>query len=226
MNPADYASRGLSGPNSKQASISNWIKMVKVVAWVIKFKMILLTRIRKTSNSAREELQQRRWTVFLLDEARKQIVRWHQQNTFSEEIGGIFSKALEPKEVIPSKNDGLYAFRTLLAWCIVGPVGASRNNISLVCNRIVVQDPITKLSLGIPEIAKEDLKSLLLIEYSRQQIRNTGVSNQKQLRKKSGIYNLDPYLHEEGFVRVVGRLKKSYLNFSNIHSLLITKIAK
>ena len=139
MNPADYASRGLSGSNNKhhdlwfngskflwksefqwpkpiatnipdndpeikkeikvnvmimnvwvleklETSISNWIKMVRLVAWVIKFKMILLTRIRKKSNSAREELQQGRLTVSLLDEARKLIVRWYQQKAFSEEI--------------------------------------------------------------------------------------------------------------------------------------------
>ena len=139
MNPADYASRGLSGSNNKhhdlwfngskflwksefqwpkpiatnipdndpeikkeikvnvmimnvwvleklETSIWNWIKMVRLVAWVIKFKMILLTRIRKTSNRAREELQQGRLTVSLLDEARKLIVRWYQQKAFSEEI--------------------------------------------------------------------------------------------------------------------------------------------
>ena len=83
-----------------------------------------------------------RLTVSLLDEARKQIVRWHQQKACSEEI---------------------------------------------------------------------------------EQLRNTGVSNQKQLRKKSGIYNLDPYLDEEVLLRVGGRLKKSYLNFSSIHPLLIGK---
>ena len=121
--------------------ISNWIKMVRVVAWMIKFKMILLTRIRKT-NSAREELQQGRLTVSVLDKARKQIVRWHQQKVFSEDI---------------------------------------------------------------------------------EQLRNTGVSNQKQLWKKSGIYNLDPYLDEEGLLRVGGRLKKSYLNFGNIYPLLVGK---
>ena len=60
--------------------------MVRLVAWVIKFKMILPTRIRKTSNSAREELKQGRLTVSLLDEARKLIVRWYRQKAFSEEI--------------------------------------------------------------------------------------------------------------------------------------------
>ena len=33
----------------------------------------------------------------------------------------ISVKALEPRELIASKNGGPYAFRTLLRWCIVGP---------------------------------------------------------------------------------------------------------
>ena len=38
-------------------------------------------------------------------------------------IGGNCSKALEPLEGIPSKDVGLYAFRTLLGWFIVGLIG-------------------------------------------------------------------------------------------------------
>ena len=59
-------------------------------------------------------------------------------------IGGDSSKALEPKEVILSKNGGPYAFRTLLRSCIVGPVGTSKNDVSLVCNITSVQDLSTK----------------------------------------------------------------------------------
>ena len=59
-------------------------------------------------------------------------------------IGGNCSKALEPREVIPSKNGGPYAFRTLLGWCIVGPVGASGNDVSVACNRVAVQDLTSK----------------------------------------------------------------------------------
>ena len=59
-------------------------------------------------------------------------------------IGGNCSKALEPREVIPSKNGGPYAFRTLLGRCIVGPVGASGNGVSVACNRVAVQDLTSK----------------------------------------------------------------------------------
>ena len=37
-------------------------------------------------------------------------------------IGAGCAKALEPQEVIPSKNGGLFAFRTTLGWRVVGPL--------------------------------------------------------------------------------------------------------
>ena len=38
------------------------------------------------------------------------------------QIGAGCAKALEPQEVIPSKNGGLFAFRTTLGWRVVGPL--------------------------------------------------------------------------------------------------------
>ena len=37
-------------------------------------------------------------------------------------IGANCSKALEPNKIIPSRNGGPYAFKTILGWCVVGPV--------------------------------------------------------------------------------------------------------
>ena len=37
-------------------------------------------------------------------------------------IGAHFLISLEPVEVIPTKNDGPYAVRTALGWCVVGPI--------------------------------------------------------------------------------------------------------
>ena len=57
-------------------------------------------------------------------------------------IGANCAKALEPIDIIPSKNDGPYAFKTKLGWCIVGPVhGTSRKEIC--CNRIGVRQADT-----------------------------------------------------------------------------------
>ena len=57
-------------------------------------------------------------------------------------IGANCAKALEPIDIIPSKNDGPYTFKTKLGWCIVGPVnGTSRKEIC--CNRKVVRQADT-----------------------------------------------------------------------------------
>ena len=55
-------------------------------------------------------------------------------------ILGNCSKALEPREVIPSKNGCLYAFRILIGRCIVGPVWAGGNDASVAYNRVAVLD--------------------------------------------------------------------------------------
>ena len=54
-------------------------------------------------------------------------------------IGGNCSKALEPVEVIPSKDGGPCAFRTLLGFFIVGPIGETTSCETVSCNRISVQ---------------------------------------------------------------------------------------
>ena len=55
-------------------------------------------------------------------------------------ILGNCSKALEPREVIPSKNGCLYAFPILIGRCIVGPVWAGGNDASVAYNRVAVLD--------------------------------------------------------------------------------------
>ena len=48
-------------------------------------------------------------------------------------------KTLEPLEVIPSKDGGSFAFRILLGWCIVGPIGETACSTTGSCNRISFQ---------------------------------------------------------------------------------------
>ena len=58
------------------------------------------------------------------------------------------------------------------------------------------------------------------------QLKNTHKQNEKQLKMKSRMYNIDPYLDKEGLLRVGGRLKKSCFHFSDIHHLLIGNKSK
>ena len=56
-------------------------------------------------------------------------------------IGANSTRALEPVQVIASRDGGPYAVKTVLGWCVVGPIACinSRNG-SLTCNRIAVQE--------------------------------------------------------------------------------------
>ena len=52
-------------------------------------------------------------------------------------IGANCLEALEPVEVIPRQNDGPYAIRTAVGWCVVGLIKAQCHN-AVSCNQIAV----------------------------------------------------------------------------------------
>ena len=43
-------------------------------------------------------------------------------------IGANCEKALEPLKILQSRNEGPYAFKARLIWCMVGPVNQNNNN--------------------------------------------------------------------------------------------------
>ena len=49
-------------------------------------------------------------------------------------IGADRTKALEPQNVIPSKNGGPFAFRITLGWCAVGPLAKLSTENSISCH--------------------------------------------------------------------------------------------
>ena len=46
--------------------------------------------------------------------------------------------------VIPSKNNGPYAIKTRLVWCIVSPVNGASNRQKIHCNQIAVKQADTR----------------------------------------------------------------------------------
>ena len=55
-------------------------------------------------------------------------------------VGANCMKALEPMEIISSRNGGPYAYRTKLGWCLVGPVTTSRSDGPVKCHRKALKD--------------------------------------------------------------------------------------
>lgn len=60
-------------------------------------------------------------------------------------IGANCPKALEPLDVIPSQLGGPFAMRTVLGWCVSGPIRSTHHdrltNNTVVCSRIAVFEP-------------------------------------------------------------------------------------
>ena len=56
-------------------------------------------------------------------------------------VGANFAEALESKEVISRRENGLYAVKTILGWCVVGPISCtSKNGDKVRCNRVSVEE--------------------------------------------------------------------------------------
>ena len=93
-------------------------------------------------------------------------------------IGANCPKALEPIEVIPAQNDGPYAFKTKLGWCVVGPISHEDNQKIVSCNRIAVKEAGNnsfsrhhlEISNKVEEVElKEMLEKLYAIEFPERQ---------------------------------------------------------
>ena len=66
-----------------ESLISDWKRIERVVAWILKYKMILSSRIRQNSVKV---LPTKGLDVSLLEKAQQEIIGLHQQQAFKEEV--------------------------------------------------------------------------------------------------------------------------------------------
>ena len=66
-----------------ESLISDWMRMKRVVAWILKYKKILSSRVRQNSVKILPKIG---LDVSLLEEAQQEIIRLHQQQAFKEEV--------------------------------------------------------------------------------------------------------------------------------------------
>ena len=101
-------------------------------------------------------------------------------------IGVNCPRALEPVQAIASRDGGPYAMKTVLGWCIVGPIAQinSRNG-SLTCNRIAVREAGSN-NIADHYFAEEEqiksneeipamLKKIYEAEFTGQQVRYSSI---------------------------------------------------
>ena len=109
-------------------------------------------------------------------------------------IGTNRAQALKPKEVIPSRESSSYAVKTILGWCVVGPISCtSKNSEEVSCNRVSVEDAGSK-NLGkhqfciITEVKDTGIKDIL------NKIYHTDSTESVQPRKFDKMLNLSEKL--------------------------------
>ena len=66
-----------------ESLISDWMRMKRVVAWILKYKKILSSRVRQNSVKILPRIG---LDVSLHEEAQQETIRLHQQQTFKEEV--------------------------------------------------------------------------------------------------------------------------------------------
>ena len=79
-------------------------------------------------------------------------------------IGCNCPKAIKLKEVIMGKSEDPYAVRTLLGWCIGGPVSSTQfpnSSAASSCNRILAHETIPMENLSIDFVVQEKTKEII-----------------------------------------------------------------
>ena len=80
-------------------------------------------------------------------------------------------KALEPMKIIPSKEGSTYAYKTLLGWCIVGPIINTERDRTISFHWVALKDVISsRLAphlFGVQKSIKDiSLEEMFKIMYS------------------------------------------------------------
>ena len=89
-----------------QSLISDWMRMKGVVAWILKYKKILSSRV--TQNSVKI-LQKIGIDVSILEKAQQGIIRLHQQQAFKEKVETLMHSGNGDRKTLMKRNK-LYPF--------------------------------------------------------------------------------------------------------------------
>ena len=86
-------------------------------------------------------------------------------------IGADCSKAIEPLEVIPSEQGGPYAYRSILGWCVVGPIDNQSNGV-VQCNRISISNTSAQHFEVANQIEEDQIETMVQRLYNWDFIEN------------------------------------------------------
>ena len=196
MNPADYALRGLTQSSNKQVHV--WFNGPEFL-WKSEFQWPKQTSPQEIQDDDPE----------VRAEVKAHLTAFHEG--VIERSESLFSDWTRMKRMV--------------AWIL-----KSKNLILRTRHRPSDCTPKalspTDLDVSLLEYAQEDVIKLHQQQVSGKEIdhlRDGNAGDKKSLNRRSGKYDLDPYIDEKGLLRVGGRLKKSSLHVNDVHPVFLGK---
>lgn len=92
-----------------------------------------------------------------------------------------------------------------------------------LCYRFLPQYRHYKNDLKLNELRNAEIVILKLIQHSQFGKEIHSLKNTRTLHKESHLYKLDPFIDQNGLLRVGGRLKNSDISFEKQHAIILPK---
>ena len=122
----------------------------------------------------------KKWSY--LSRIEKEIQNYREDIPIALILGGNVKKIHEPQDCIPSQDNGPFATRTSLGWCVVGPYRRKQGE-GVSCHRIAVQDVSTNEPANHHFALKDPtIKDISITEQLREMYNND--FNEKESEKK------------------------------------------
>ena len=134
----------------------------------------------------------RKWDY--LDSVTKDFHHYGNDIPIAMIIGSNVQKAVEQIDSIPSREDGPFAFRTQLGWCVAGPVNLQRSD-TINCNRIRVVDVSSNNIAQHQFVVKEDIRDVSIADQLEEMYAHD--FNEKNSEKKATS------VEDEKFLRIM-----------------------
>ncbi|KAK3704924.1 hypothetical protein QZH41_016749 [Actinostola sp. cb2023] len=150
-------------------------------------------------------------------------------------IGCNCPKALKPKEVITGRSEDPYAIRTLLGWCIVGPVAGpvnAKQESSGTCNSIMACEVLPETGDSVSIVLQSQTKEIIqpstinkmfeqdFVEHKKKPLQGTSKEDRKFLEiAEKSIHQCD-----DGHYELPLPLKDSDVRFPNNRQLALHRL--
>ena len=197
MNPADYASRGLTRSSNEEIHV--WFNGPEFL-WKSEFQWLKQTSTKEIQVGHPE----------VRAEVKVHVIALHEG--IIERLESLFSDWTRMKRVV--------------AWILMyrkNPILRARHR-SSGCTPKALSP--TDLHVSLLEYAQEEVIRLHQQQVFGKEIDHLWDGNagdKKSLSRRSGIYNVDPYIDEKALLRDGGRLKQSSLHVNDVHPVLLGK---